>query len=104
MFLHIQCTSAGIYLIFVVRDCCGKKKKKKELKEKIFFYLLGSRGISFEDQTKHNKPTAQLCFTIVLFVNLFQNTQFYPYYPFKFLFFCNSYYSDFFPSQKSQLE
>lgn len=27
-----------------------------------------------------------LCFTIVLFVNLFQNTQFYPYYPFKIYF------------------
>lgn len=27
-------------------------------------------------QTKHNKPNAQNCFTIVLFVNLFQNTQF----------------------------
>lgn len=79
-------------------------KKKKKIVFIYFFYLLGSRGISFEDQTKHNKPTAQLCFTIVLFVNLFQNTQFYPYYPFKFLFFCNSYYSDFFLSQKSQLE
>lgn len=66
--------------------------------------MLRTQGISFEDQTKHNEPTAMLCFTIVLFVNLFQNTQFYPYYPFKFLFFCNSYYSDFLSSQKFQLE
>lgn len=66
--------------------------------------MLRTLGISFEHQTQHNKSTAALCFTIVLFVNLFQNTQFYPYFPFKFLFFCNSYYSDFFPSQKSQLE
>lgn len=37
--------------------------------------------------SKHSKLTAHACFTIVLFVNLFQNTQFYPYYPFKFFYF-----------------
>lgn len=64
--------SQPLYLCVNVSGlCCIKVLWKKS-----DFHLLGSQGISFEDQTKHNKPTAPLCFTVVLFVNLFQNTQF----------------------------
>lgn len=59
---------------------------------------------SLKKQTGQNKATAPHCFAVVLFVNLFQNTQFYPYYPLSFYFSVTVITQIFFPSQKSQLE
>lgn len=58
----------------------------------------------FTNQTRPNKAATPCCFAVVLFVNLFQNTQFYPYYPLSFYFSVTVITQIFFPSPKSQLE